>query len=237
MKKKLAMVGYANSWREAPFKDKSFEIWIMNNMYNIAPRFDRVFDIHDLDEIQNRPQKSDEPKHYETIKTLPKPIYMQDHYDEIPASVKYPLDEMIKEFYIPEAMGDKLFTTCTVTHMLALAIYEGFEEIHLYGIDEAVDSEYVDEMPGVLYWLGVAYGKGIKIVISPNSPLLKGFWIYGYEDKPKKQHIGLLESELKRIQDTAKVSKDYQQVYHDEEMKCHGAEAILAHIIKLQTKI
>ncbi len=235
--KKVALVGYASSWGEAPFEDKSFEIWIMNSMYLIAPRYDRIFDIHDIEEIKNRPQKPDEPKHYEAIKTLQKPIYMQRHYDEIPASIEYPLAEMVKEFYIPKAMGDKLFTTCSVTHMLALAIHEKFEEIHLYGIDEAVDGEYSDEMPGVLYWLGVANGKGIELVISPHSPLLKGYWIYGYEDKPKKQHIEFLEGELKRIKTTADESLRYQQAYHDEQMKCNGAAAILEHIIKLQKKI
>jgi hypothetical protein len=134
-------------------------------------------------------------------------------------------------------MGDKIFTTCSVTHMLMLAIYEGYEEIHLYGIDEAVDGEYKDEMPGVLYWLGVAYGRGIKVVVSPHSPLLKGYWIYGYEDKPKKQHIEFLEGELKRIKDTANISRQNQLAYRDEEMKCNGAAAMLEHIIKLQTKI
>jgi hypothetical protein len=234
--KKLAMVGYASSWTETPWEDKTFEIWIMNGMYLIAPRYDRVFDIHDLDEIKHRPQKPDEPKHYEALKTLTKPVYMQEHYGEIPASVKFPLNELTKKFYIP-AMGDKLFTTCTVTHMLMLAIHEGFDEIHLYGIDEAVDGEYKDEMPGVLYWLGVAHGKGIKIVISEHSPLLKGFWVYGYEDKPKSKYIEMLDGEIKRITEIEDASKARQLMLMKEEMKCAGAKAILEHIKMLQTKI
>jgi len=234
--KKLAMVGFAGSYDEAPYGDDTFEIWTMNSMYNFIPRYDVLFDIHDIGEIQKRVQKPDEPNHYETLKKLTKPIYMQRQFDEIPASVEFPLTELVNKYKI-QPMGDKFFATCTVSHMLALAYDMGYEEVHLYGIDEAVDGEYVDEMPSVLYWLGMLAGKGVKLFISPHSPLMKGYWVYGYEDKPKKQHVDFLEHELNRVHEIEAEALRKQQAYHDEQMKCVGAAAIVEHLLKLETKI
>jgi hypothetical protein len=235
--KKVALVGYAPSWKDAPYNDLDIEIWIMNDMYDFAPRWDRLFDIHMLDEIKTRKSRGEGNKlHYEMLKTLDKPVYMQQHFDEIPASVKFPLNSIVDKYWIP-AMGDKIFLTCSVSHMLALAVFESYDEIQLYGIHEAVDDEYSVEMPSVLYWLGVAYGKGITVKISPESPLLKGYFIYGYEDAKDAAFQKQLQFDLDRM---AKIKDEAQkklQFYHDEECKCIGATAILEHIKKITSAI
>jgi len=237
MGKKLALVGYAASRNEAPWNDPNFEIWIMNDMYEISPRYDIVFDIHDINEIRGRVGRVGKGSHYEALKQIKKPVYMQDFYEDIPASEKFPLAEITKQHYIP-AMGDKIFLTCTVAHMLALAILKGcYSEIYLYGIDEAVDGEYRDEMPSVLYWLGMAAGKGIKVHVTPSSPLLKGWFVYGYEQPQFSQYQHFLTEEIKRVDGISKEAIRIQQEYRDEQMKCAGAAAILDHIKKLTSKI
>jgi len=233
--KKVALVGYAPSWKDAPYNDPDIEIWIMNDMYDFAPRYDRLFDIHMIDEIKTRKSRGEGNKlHYEMLKTIDKPIYMQEHYPEIPASVKFPLD-ILTDAYKTDSMGDKIFLACSVSHMLALAIYEGFEEIQIYGIHEAVDSEYKDEMPSVVYWLGFAAGKGIKIKVSPDSPLLKAYFVYGYEEPEYAEFHRALEGEKIRIQNIQKEAVKKQQGFRDEENKCAGALAILEHIKRLTT--
>ena len=233
--KKVAIVGYAPSWKDAPYKDKDTEIWIMNDMYDIAPRFDRLFDIHMIEEIMTRKSRGEGNKlHYEMIQKLDKPIYMQKEYPEIPASVKYPLKEITKKYLI-QAMGDKIFITCSVAFMIALAIYEEFEEIMFYGVHEAVDSEYKDEMPSVVYWMGVAAGKGIKIFVSEDSPLLKAVYVYGYEEPGYTEFHKMLYGELARVQNIQNTAITNKQKCRDEEMKCVGALAILEHIKKITT--
>lgn len=233
--KKVAIVGYAPSWKDAPYQDKDTEIWIMNDLYDIVPRWDRLFDIHMIDEIKARKSRGEGNKlHYDMLKTLDKPIYMQEHYPNIPASIKFPLDMLAKKYQIP-SMGDKIFLTCSVSHMIALAIDEGFKEIQLFGIHEAVDSEYKDEMPSVVYWLGYAAGKGINIVVSPDSPLLKGYYIYGYEEPEYTEFHRSLDKEAKRIEAIQQQAISQQQRFRDEENKCIGALTMLDHIKKITT--
>ncbi|MFA5130424.1 MAG: hypothetical protein WC477_05965 [Patescibacteria group bacterium] len=235
--KKLSIVGYASSYKEAPFLDDEFEIWIMNDMHDLVPRYDVLFDIHDPNEIKGRPvtRQKGLPQ-WETLKTIKKPIYMQKHFDEIPASIEFPLQRLIDKYHIP-AMGDKLFVTCSVALLLAFAIDLGYEEIHLYGIDEAVDEEYSLEMPSVIYWLGYAAGKGIKIVVSPHSPLLKGWYVYGYEEPQKKHMVEFLKGESDRVKGIQQKAFENRDFYQQEQLKCEGALVLIEHINKLITKI
>jgi hypothetical protein len=143
---------------------------------------------------------------------------------------------MIDEFYI-SAMGDRLFATCTVAYMLALAISEGFTDIKILGIDEAIDGEYEKEMPSVLYWLGVAAGKGINIEISNHSPLLKGYFLYGYEEERKSQIAEYMTKEIRRIDEIKDNSVKSQEYYFAEENKCIGAKTMLAHLKKIFNEI
>ena len=88
----------------------------------------------------------------------------------------YPLQEVI------ECFGVDYFSN-TVDYALALAIYEGFTEIHLYGVNMAFESEYEFEKPGVEFWIGQAMGRGIKVVVHGNeSTILKtrDGKLYGY---------------------------------------------------------
>jgi len=99
------------------------------------------------------------------LNQLPCPIYMQRHHEDIPNSVAFPI-ELFREVF-----GD--YFTCTASYMIAMAIYEGYEEIHIYGVDMAADTEYASQRPSCEYFIGIAEGKGIKVVIPLDSDLLK----------------------------------------------------------------
>ena len=65
----------------------------------------------------------------------------------------------------------------------AWAIREGFKELSLLGLNMTVYKEYIEQKPGMEFWLGIALGKGIKINLQHDQcSLLKtrDSNIYGY---------------------------------------------------------
>jgi len=94
------------------------------------------------------------------------PLYCTKTFEDIPTSIEYPLNEVICHFGL-----DYFSDSCA--YMLALAIYNGYEKIHLYGFNYSHGSKYIIEKPCVSAWLGVALGKGIKLNIQERSELLK----------------------------------------------------------------
>ena len=70
----------------------------------------------------------------------------------------YPLKEIIKEF------GTDYFS-CTLAYAIALAIYEGYQEIEIFGVNWDDTEEYNDQRAGIDFWCGFAKGRGVKITI------------------------------------------------------------------------
>ena len=70
------------------------------------------------------------------------------------------------------------YLTSSIAYELALAIHEGFAEIHLYGVDLTTEGEYAWQKPGVEFLMGVAAGRGITVVVPDNCPMLRG-GLYG----------------------------------------------------------
>ena len=212
---KVAIVGFAESRDLAPFQDTSWEIWGLNSLFEIIPpRHDRWFEIHDraifgMDtnrEIGYGLTREGKP-YMQALAELSMecPIYMVDQYDDIPGSVRYPLEEMIAAFDPMQVreewqgFGDKyMFTnsaemrwngyfTNTISYMIALAIYEEYKEISVFGVDMATsnppleNTEYSHQRPSCEYYLGLAVGRGIKTYIPPCADLLKARFNYGFE--------------------------------------------------------
>lgn len=198
--KKVAIIGFADSWKLAPWDDPTVEIWSLNEFHKYAPRWDRWFEQHDGETIGITARNLDEgeqKRHLEWLKAQPagKPIYMQAEFcnGQFPAAVEYPLKQMIDTF-------GRYFTS-TIGYMLALAIDEGYEWIGLYGVDLASDVEYPGQRPNTEYLVGIARGKGITVEIAKTSALLRSSHLYGYEKPPQdnklltamKGHRGNLE--------------------------------------------
>jgi hypothetical protein len=85
----------------------------------------------------------------------------------------YPLDKVIRYF------GSQYFTN-SISYMLALAIKKKAKEINLWGVDCDATGEYAFERPSILYWIGQAEARGIKVTTS--SGLSEPHFLYGYED-------------------------------------------------------
>lgn len=88
----------------------------------------------------------------------------------------YPYNEIVKEFKTD-------YFSNTIDFMMALAIYEGYQEINLYGVNMAHETEYAYQKAGVDFWCGMAMGRGIKVnVFGEDSRIMKSpdDLVYGY---------------------------------------------------------
>ncbi|KKL95079.1 hypothetical protein LCGC14_1858200, partial [marine sediment metagenome] len=104
------------------------------------------------------------------------------------ATEEYPRQKVIKDFAVD-------FTKNTVSHMIAYAIYLGYKKIRIYGVDQGPEWDYIANRPYVLFWMGVAHGKGIKIELAQGSLL---------------SH--LMKAHIKRRIQELKESKEWSQI-------------------------
>jgi len=184
-RKRVCIMGFAPSWTLTPFDDPTMEVWTLNEAYKLFQqikngRADRWFEIHSPDS----PSKNTK-EHTEFLRNCKVPIFMQEHYDDIPMSVAYPREE-IKEYFnqnfiINEAGSPFTEYSNSISWMVALAIYEWYEEIWITGVDMAQQSEYQFQRPSCNFFIGYAAGKGIKVLIPRNSELCKFPQDYGFD--------------------------------------------------------
>ena len=190
--KKVALVGFAESWKTAPFHDQSVEVWGLNELHKYVPRWDRWFEIHDDETlgVSKRDLSEGEMKrHLDWLSRdhgKGKPIYMLPQFcnGRFPNAVPLPLDALIKRF------GRGRYYTSSIAYMLALAIMDGYKWIGMYGIDLASEEEYRHQRPCAEYYTGVADGMGITVEIAPTSAICKSGHLYGFE-KPLAEAGGI----------------------------------------------
>lgn len=163
------------------------------------------------------------------------PVYMQEHFDDIPSSVKYPFDEIVKTL-LPNIWREygrgkeqvRHFTSST-SYAIALAIYlneigeKKVKQIELVGIEMTSDTEYVRQRDGVTFWIGIAIGKGINVVI--HSPLFLNNKLYGYTGEVVIQRqefemsLRKLDELIERTKEQAYEAKGRSQALLDALMK------------------
>jgi len=128
--KKVAILGTVPHKLQAPFADKSFEIWAIAHacLGDPIPRCDKIFEIHKWDEIIK--WKSDL-----AWKFFPEAeIYLREKRPELPQAKVYPFDDIAKKFNIFDDRKECLQTN-SISWMIALAIDQGYKEIHVYGVN------------------------------------------------------------------------------------------------------
>ncbi len=201
---KVAIVGFAPSWKQAPWdKPEEYEVFCLNEMYKLAGEVqnfhaDRWFEIHS----RNSASKAT-PEHQAFLRQCPVPVYMWQKYDDIPNSARFPKDEIIAEFQKRGYKGAAYFTN-SISWMFALAMLEGFKTIALYGVDMANDSEYGWQRPSCEYFIGLAEGLGIEVIIPSASDLLKCTQLYGFESDNRnrvwiKTQMGELDKGMEQL--------------------------------------
>lgn len=164
---KIALIGSAPSWSQAPFNDPSWEIWACNA--RDYPRIDRYFQFHPDQDLEIYPGLID------WMKARKDPVYLRHARADVPASITYPLDTL-------KAKYGSWFFTSSVAYMLALALeQEGLEEIGLWGITMQDSEEYRAQRPGCHFFLQLAKMRGIKLTVPPDCEMLTDGALYLYD--------------------------------------------------------
>jgi len=83
--------------------------------------------------------------------------------------------------------------------MIAMAIFEGYQEIGVWGVDMAVGTEYVNQRPSCEYFVGLARGAGIRVYIPPASDLCKTRFLYAFENERQHQYKEKVGSMIKNM--------------------------------------
>jgi len=151
-----------------PFYDPGFEIWATGEAFGAPPPIERLVELRRWFELRFLRAEDVAPESYRRwLQTQTRiPVFMQRPIPGIPASTPYPKEEIIKEF--------GFYFACPESWMIALAIREKFEEIHLYAGPDAQWCEF---------FLGICQGLGIQYSVPPSSGLLRVERLYGYEEE------------------------------------------------------
>lgn len=193
--KKVAVCGFANSRLICPFGADGWEFWGLNDP-GTGPgmparhAFTRWFQIHPPHYLAKHYPKGlkDLAEHWGTATGLR--LYMDRHYDEYPDSEPYPKDGVESEFQFGK------FHASSFDWMMALAIYEGFEEINIFGCDfynfPITNGEPIAALGCMQYWMGVAVGRGIKVELWGGGHMMTVLHLaayqsglqYGFEREP-----------------------------------------------------
>jgi hypothetical protein len=181
--RRIAILGFAETTKDAPFSDPCWEMWGMNGLWRVLPpevppeRFAAWFELHTVPYILAYEQAANiGTQQSDWLKQKhPFPVWTQDFFPEFPNSQRFPIEELVEGFGID-------YFTSSVAFELAFALAQpGVSEIGLWGIDLTHGTEWGDQRPCAEYWIGRAVERGIKVTIHPHSALLKQRFRYGYD--------------------------------------------------------
>lgn len=179
---KVAIVGLSPSTiDQAPWGDDSWQKWGMAWSPSYWSAMDRLFEMHDRPDLERRRR----PDYWERLASIDwSPVYMQQAWSDIPASVAYPLDAVTSSVFagFPRARwtenGQADWYNCSPAYMMALALHEGAESIGLWAIDVNDGTEHAYERPCLEYLIGLAVGRGVEVIV-PEGPSDLGRALFG----------------------------------------------------------
>lgn len=157
--KKVTIIGKSKGWEDAP---KDGEAWGLTQL-NLRRDVSRVIDMNDYSlwgPIEAQEAAASRKRARE--KGIP--------YIDLES---YPIEKVRGRF------GTSYFTS-TLDYALALALYEDFQRIDLYGC--ALLTEYAWQKPGADFWCGYAFGLGRRIEVHGISSIMttRDNKMYGY---------------------------------------------------------
>ena len=191
VERRICIVGTAPTWKDAPWGDPSVEFWLLNDMYLLKPtRADRWFDLHPFHQFYYAKKGATVSAHQipagtfvrphghiDWLKSQTIPVYVQDAaWLGTPNAKTFPRAEV-------ERLVGPHFAS-SPAWMVGLALLEGVTELSIFGIHLATEWEYLKQKSNMAFLLGLAAGKGVKIVLPTAAPLLRESHQYAYQDDP-----------------------------------------------------
>lgn len=160
-------------------------MWVLK-----PPRADRWFDLHPFDKMHfathgKKVVATDVPAgyfvrpagHLEWLRQQSIPVYVQDA-----KALGSPSARTFPKAEVEAAVGPHFASS--PAWMLGLALLEGVTELHIFGIHLATQWEYLKQKPNLAFLLGLAAGRGVKIVLPKAAPLLRESHQYAYQPDP-----------------------------------------------------
>ena len=159
------MFGGAGTKNPVPPIESGVERWTINNLIRMPEgpnRFKgatRHFDVHHKPHIIGR-RSSNVWGWYQQLQI---PIYLWQTYPDLPTSIAYPVDAVRAMFG-----GTRLFSS-TLDWLIALALFESFEEIELYAFRLGTPN-YLYQVGSGRWWLKQCVDRGVKVThLSPSA--------------------------------------------------------------------
>lgn len=202
----VCIVATGYSWEKCVFGNPKKDYWTLNNMYAAGIKtpevFDEWFQIH-------RPGSGeghiDDAPMRKFLTEYQKPVWLQkDWGKEMPVANPhvYPINEVLDQLCPRDTYGEPYpYFTNSVDYMICLAALRGYKEIQLYGVEfiSEVDDEYFQMRQSVNYYIAKAECRGIKVLIQPQSSLLKAPYWYGYRSPLKDPITKIRKENLAKI--------------------------------------
>jgi hypothetical protein len=231
--KTVAIVGFASLTMRYCQQSQADEFWSINHAFKVIgdtlPRLDRMIEIHEEPWIRREELPSSEAYWDWLQEKHDFPIYMQDVHPQIPASEKYPFDEICTDLFGRFLRGEERveFFGSSFSYLCALAVYMGFSRIEIYGIEMQTGTEYSGQYPSGCFIIGVAVGRGIKVILHPESVLCKanlyGFYTAPYVSKTIIERY--LEYYAHRLPALQTITNQYLENYNTIAMNGASAQA------------
>ncbi len=194
--RKIAIIGTAPGFEEAPFADESWEIWGLSRLYDRVPRISRWFELHHWENVCKTWTVGEETAsararevYTSWLETTDVPVYVQDAYvSRCQNGHVYPIDLITRLF-------KRRYFTNTVSYLMALAIMEHdalelqSTTVGLWGIDmelsESGNNEYGLQRPSLEYFCGaIDFHPSMALYVPQRSSLLKARELYAFEFNP-----------------------------------------------------
>jgi len=222
--KRCAIVGFAPSSKDdAPYTDKSVDIWGVNELYKFVPRVDVLFELHAREMFTSKKRN---PGHLKWLQNATIPIFLNQEFDDIPSSIMFPYDEV-------KAKMQTSYFTNSISWLLGFACWCGYEHVSLYGVDLAVSDEYEKQRPSMEYLIGKARALGVEVFISPKSDLLKATHEYGRQQLEQMDFElrlrGYISEQQNNINQRANQVREIEAQMH----QAVGAKSATEHVLRV----
>jgi len=162
----------AGSLQDAPYDDGSYDIWILNDSFRHAERFDLLFDMHDWTKADYY------PKYYEELMSKDFPIVKPAADPRLQNVAVYPQEI---------TMGFGHLLKHSSIYMLLYAVWQEYKRIYFYGLTGGEFRRHPYMGYAFYYALGIA--RATTRVYLVNRMAMDNYELYGTNLRWRKSDI------------------------------------------------
>ena len=188
-KRKIAILGTAPTWKDAPFGKSDWEIWVCNRAGLSMKPWHRLFEIHTNWDYES-PDARD--KFLADLRAVKPP---QEVLSIVPIGGK--ANTVLDRKALFEKYGAVWFSS-SFGYMAAHALEQKPTDIGFFGVDLESTEEVVVQFAGVRHFIAIAKERGVKVHIPDRSALARD--PSPYPDRFEKAFAYAMEAKVERLQ-------------------------------------